>query len=95
MLDSGEVAPENSAENLEELAPLLITPRTPFREVITTLDGLREVVSQLTEGSGDIALDAERASGFKYSQRAYLIQSIDEVVASISLTPSQSLKIPQ
>ena len=74
MSDSGEVAPENSAENLEELAPLLTTPRTPFREVITTLDGLREVVSQLTVGSGDIALDAERASGFKYSQRAYLIQ---------------------
>ena len=48
MSDSGEVAPENSAENLAELAPLLTTPRTPFREVIATLDGLREVLSQLT-----------------------------------------------
>jgi ribonuclease D len=30
--------------------------------------------SQLASGSGPFAFDAERASGYKYSARAYLIQ---------------------
>lgn len=33
-----------------------------------------EAVATLAGGSGPIAVDAERASGFRYSQRAYLIQ---------------------
>jgi ribonuclease D len=47
----------------------LITPR-----LITTDDELRAYASHLAQGSGAIAIDAERASGFRYSQRAYLIQ---------------------
>ncbi|WP_369823128.1 HRDC domain-containing protein [Agromyces sp. CF514] len=33
-----------------------------------------EAVRRLLDGEGPVAVDAERASGFKYSQRAYLIQ---------------------
>ena len=33
-----------------------------------------DACSSLAQGSGPIAIDAERASGFTYSQRAYLIQ---------------------
>lgn len=33
-----------------------------------------EAVERIAAGSGPVAVDAERASGFKYSQRAYLIQ---------------------
>ncbi len=36
--------------------------------------GYRDAVARLAAGSGPIAVDAERASGFRYSQRAYLIQ---------------------
>lgn len=64
---------EPQIEHLEEV-PLLTAPRHPLPEVITTSDQLARAVSELTAGSGDIALDAERASGYKYSQRAYLIQ---------------------
>jgi ribonuclease D len=32
------------------------------------------VVQKLSQGSGPIAFDAERASGFRYGQRAYLVQ---------------------
>lgn len=32
-------------------------------------------VEQLANGTGPVAVDAERASGFRYSQRAYLIQA--------------------
>jgi ribonuclease D len=35
---------------------------------------LAEVVAELAASKGSIAIDAERASGFKYSQRAYLVQ---------------------
>lgn len=34
----------------------------------------RDAVARLAAGRGPIAVDAERASGFRYSQRAYLIQ---------------------
>ena len=42
--------------------------------MVETSESLGEVLSQLKLGSGPIAIDAERASGYKYSARAYLIQ---------------------
>ncbi len=65
---------EEGPEQEQEQIPLLTAPRTPLPEIISTLEGLESAVSQLKQGEGDIALDAERASGYKYSQRAYLIQ---------------------
>ncbi|WP_188678102.1 HRDC domain-containing protein [Subtercola lobariae] len=47
-----------------------MTPRT----VIDTRDGYLAAIDQIAAGTGPLAIDAERASGFKYSQRAYLIQ---------------------
>ena len=72
MIDNEEL-PEQIAEP-ESLAPLLSAPRNQFAEVVSSLTGLEEVCSQLESGAGAIALDAERASGYRYSQRAYLIQ---------------------
>ncbi|WP_246853347.1 HRDC domain-containing protein [Naasia sp. SYSU D00948] len=43
-------------------------------EVTDTRAGYLRAVSLLTHGTGPVAVDAERASGFRYSQRAYLIQ---------------------
>lgn len=42
--------------------------------VIDDVEGLRAAAEQLTAGSGPVAVDVERASGFRYSQRAYLVQ---------------------
>ena len=42
--------------------------------IITTHDDLNRYADQLAAGSGPVAIDAERASGFRYTQRAYLIQ---------------------
>jgi ribonuclease D len=42
--------------------------------VIDTRDGYLAAVDAIDGGHGPIAIDAERASGFRYSQRAYLIQ---------------------
>jgi ribonuclease D len=41
---------------------------------IDTRDGYLSAVQAIAAGTGPIAIDAERASGFRYSQRAYLIQ---------------------
>lgn len=42
--------------------------------VIDTREGYLAAVDAIAAGRGPIAIDAERASGFRYSQRAYLIQ---------------------
>jgi ribonuclease D len=42
--------------------------------VIESRDDYLDAVRAIAAGHGPIAIDAERASGFRYSQRAYLIQ---------------------
>lgn len=61
--------------NLEEVTPLplLASPRAEVF-LVETAEELEEAVQTLGSGRGPFAVDAERASGFKYSQRAYLIQ---------------------
>ena len=58
----------------QEVAPSPFTPREPVPDVITTAAALGEYAERLRAATGPLALDAERASGFKYSQRAYLVQ---------------------
>lgn len=55
------------------LLPLLAAPRAEVF-LVETAEELDEAVQTLAAGSGPFAVDAERASGFKYSQRAYLVQ---------------------
>ena len=52
----------------------LLTPRSGLPELITDGTGFKKALDQLKGGHGPIAVDAERASGYRYSQRAYLIQ---------------------
>ncbi|MCP2636883.1 ribonuclease D [Microbacterium sp. HD4P20] len=42
--------------------------------VIDTVEGTVEAARLLGAGHGPVAVDVERASGFRYSQRAYLVQ---------------------
>ncbi|MFT4213457.1 MAG: ribonuclease D [Microbacterium sp.] len=46
----------------------------PEYEVIIDAAGLADAAAVLAAGTGPVAVDVERASGFRYSQRAYLIQ---------------------
>lgn len=52
----------------------LTAPREGTPEPVATQSELDEVVARFAAGSGPVALDAERASGYRYSQRAYLVQ---------------------
>jgi len=55
------------------LTPLL-EPREGLPPVITATADLHAAAQSLRVGTGPVALDAERASGHRYGQRAYLIQ---------------------
>jgi ribonuclease D len=54
--------------------PVLREPASGVPEPITTPAQLDTLVTALRQGRGPVALDAERASGYRYSQRAYLVQ---------------------
>lgn len=59
----------------EELVAIpLLEPAAGTPDVIETEDSFKDALQQLASGSGPFAVDAERASGFRYSARAYLIQ---------------------
>lgn len=53
--------------------PLLV-PRDGTPDPVDTAEALAEVAARLAAASGPVAVDAERASGYRYGQRAYLVQ---------------------
>lgn len=65
-----ESEPDDSAPS----APLLSLPSDGVPEPITTTSGLDAAIRALLAATGPVAVDAERASGYRYSQRAYLVQ---------------------
>jgi ribonuclease D len=52
----------------------LLEPRDGLPPVIETDAALAEAIIGLAQGHGPVAVDAERASGYRYGQRAYLVQ---------------------
>jgi ribonuclease D len=54
--------------------PLLTQPADGVPDVVDTPEALLRTIEALAGGHGPVAVDAERAHGFRYSQRAYLIQ---------------------
>ncbi len=56
-------------------------------ELVTDRAGLTALAEAMAAGSGPVALDAERASGFRYSARAYLVQLRREGAGSALVDP--------
>jgi ribonuclease D len=52
----------------------LLTLRDGLPAITETEAALADLVARVRAGTGPVALDAERASGYRYSPRAYLIQ---------------------
>jgi ribonuclease D len=52
----------------------LLEPREGIPPVTADPRALAEVVAAFAAGTGPVAVDAERASGYRYGQRAYLVQ---------------------
>ena len=77
-------APEADAPAVE--APLLEL-RDGLPPVIETHEAFDETVDIFASGTGPFAIDAERASGYRYSQRAYLIQMRREGAGTALIDP--------
>ncbi|MFJ8473174.1 ribonuclease D [Kitasatospora sp. NPDC094011] len=59
----------------EEAAPVpLLEPKEGIPPVVADEQALAATVAAFAAGTGPVAVDAERASGYRYGQRAYLIQ---------------------
>ena len=56
-------------------------------ELVSTDQELLDVLPKLAEGDGPVAADTERASGFRYVQRAYLIQLKTEEAGIVLIDP--------
>ncbi len=66
--------PEPQATEPAPAPPLLIMPAEGVPEVVADERRLLLAAEALGAGSGPLAVDAERASGYRYGQRAYLVQ---------------------
>jgi len=73
-MPTGSVPGEGTAPAAEGGPVLLTEPRDGVPEPVTSPEGLAEAVARLAAGTGPVAVDAERASGYRYGQRAYLVQ---------------------
>jgi len=77
--DASTAAPQpegiEEAPQAEPREPVLLDmPRDGVPEVITTAPGMARAARAIAAGTGPVAVDAERASGFRYGQRAFLVQ---------------------
>ena len=64
----------DSAGDDERPVELLLEPRDGLPPLVTMADDLAVATAALAAGTGPVAVDAERASGFRYGQRAFLVQ---------------------
>ncbi|MBV8932146.1 MAG: ribonuclease D [Kutzneria sp.] len=55
--------------------------------VVSDPAALRRAAAALTGGTGPVAVDTERASGYRYSQRAYLVQLRREGAGTVLVDP--------
>src|SRR5947199_2194710 len=74
------------AEAEREVVPLL-EPRDGLPPLIATAAALDDAIGQLRAGSGAVAVDAERASGFRYGHRAVLVQLRRDGAGTVLVDP--------
>lgn len=69
---SGSSASDATSERAP--AEALLEPRDGVPGVVADHDALLAAAARIAAGTGPVALDAERASGYRYGNRAYLLQ---------------------
>ncbi|MER6633491.1 ribonuclease D [Streptomyces sp. NPDC000987] len=81
-------APPDDGGSTDDGAPIpLLEPREGIPPVTADEDALAEVIAAFAAGTGPVAVDAERASGYRYGQRAYLVQLRREGAGSALVDP--------
>ncbi len=69
-----------------EAVPLL-EPRDGLPPLVVTEQALAEATRALAAGDGPVAVDAERASGFRYGHRAFLVQLRRHASGTVLIDP--------
>ncbi|MET7855988.1 ribonuclease D [Streptomyces sp. NPDC005318] len=95
MTDAQETAADTSLRTTggappADVAPApipLLEPREGIPPVVASDDALAQVVAAFAAGTGPVAVDAERASGYRYGQRAYLVQLRRDGAGSALIDP--------
>ena len=72
--DEDVAGTENVSDDQPDDVVPLTAPSDGTPEVVTTEAGLDRAARSVADGYGPVAMDAERASGYRYGQRAYLVQ---------------------
>ncbi|MGX1674525.1 HRDC domain-containing protein [Streptomyces sp. NPDC055400] len=80
-------APPDDGGSVAEVPIPLLEPREGIPPVIADEASLAAVVAAFAAGTGPVAVDAERASGYRYGQRAYLVQLRREGAGSALIDP--------
>ncbi|MFF7334910.1 HRDC domain-containing protein [Streptomyces sp. NPDC090306] len=70
---TGGAPPDEVGTSAGAPVPLL-EPREGIPPVVADAEALAATVAAFAAGTGPLAVDAERASGYRYGQRAYLVQ---------------------
>jgi ribonuclease D len=65
----------------------LLEPREGLPPLVATPADLTEAVDRLAAGTGPLAVDAERASGFRYGHRAFLVQFRRQGAGTVLIDP--------
>ncbi|WP_029553493.1 HRDC domain-containing protein [Streptomyces somaliensis] len=77
-----------AADGAASPAPVpLLEPREGVPPVVADAEALARVVEAFAAGRGPVAVDAERASGYRYGQRAYLVQLRREGAGTALIDP--------
>lgn len=74
---AADTTPHITVEGFDSQVPVVIdldAPRDGVPLVIETQSGLERCAAAIAAGTGPAGVDAERASGFRYGQRAFLVQ---------------------
>jgi ribonuclease D len=75
-------------DDLPEGVVPLLEPSDGLPAVVASADGLAAATDALARGEGPVAVDAERASGFRYGQRAFLVQFRREGAGTVLIDPT-------
>lgn len=88
---TGSLAGAGSADPAEESVveelPILDSPADGVPDLVDDEASLEATIKRFAAGTGPVAVDAERAHGFRYSARAYLIQLRREGAGTALIDP--------
>jgi ribonuclease D len=85
--DQERVSGELAGDTSERAVELLLEPRDGLPPLVGSPAALEAAIKALAGGTGPVAVDAERASGFRYGHRAFLVQFRRQGAGTVLIDP--------